>query len=477
MINVSEINLQLQQLIYGSGEALYWMQPALNMIGEHEMFPIYMIAIFATMLGMNHFSDASPIHKKKQFIEMLSLAFVMLASFFILAVVITFMKKGLAMPRPYIALGIDPLIIGVDKSKAYRSFPSGHAAFTAFMVACLWRSVPPMFKLLGALLVVLMMWSRVTAGLHYPVDVLAGTLIGMGIPMLLMLFFKKTVIPSTNDRVTLNIDKIAEPIALAVQQVNHFEEANLPVVCVHGLTRNSSDFEFLADQLGQTRRVIFPDMPGRGDSPNLTDSSLYNNPFYGRVCLALIEEMQLKKVDWVGTSMGGIIGMMLAATKPELINKLVINDVGATIPALSLERLKKYVGTDMEFDNRKAAQAKLKELYQPFGITEKSHWQHLFESSLEQTDSGSWRMRYDAGIGDNLRNFEAKAVDLWPIWNHIKCPVLLLRGADSDLFERDVAIKMRGSRSNVELVEIEGCGHAPSLYTKEQIKIITDWLG
>lgn len=249
------------------------------------------------------------------------------------------------------------------------------------------------------------------------------------------------------------------------------------LLCVHGLTRNGRDFDFLAQLLSERYRVLCPDMPGRGESGWLTPATAYHNGQYVSDIGHLLNRLAITQVDWIGTSMGGIIGMIMAGLQPSLVRRMVLNDVGSLIPKASLERLRSYVGKIMRFASEAEAQAKMRLLFAPWGIREEVHWQHLMQHSARMLADGSVELTYDPAIVQVfLEQPEIKDADLSHVWNAVTCPVLLLRGADSDLLLHETAVQMAASRDGVKLVEIAGCGHAPHLMSHEQISMIGEWL-
>lgn len=248
------------------------------------------------------------------------------------------------------------------------------------------------------------------------------------------------------------------------------------LLCVHGLTRNGRDFDFLARALSHRYRVLCPDMPGRGQSDWLSPPAAYNPGQYVSDIQHMLNRLNIERVDWVGTSMGGIIGMIAAGLTPDRIRKMVLNDIGAMIPKAALERLKLYVGQLMRFPSRQAMESGLREVLAPWGMTESWQWRHVVEHSLRELADGSWEFTYDPAIAQAFVGAqELKDADLSHVWNAVQCPILLLRGAESDLLLHDTAVQM-AARENVTLVEIPHTGHAPHLMSDEQIKLIVDWL-
>jgi len=253
-------------------------------------------------------------------------------------------------------------------------------------------------------------------------------------------------------------------------------EDPVPVLCLHGLARNARDFDSLAAVLAADgRRVIAADVVGRGDSGRLRDPLDYGYPQYLADTAALIARLGSAQVDIVGTSMGGLIGMMLAAQPDNPVRRLVINDVGPFIPKAALERILTYFGKDPRFADLAAAEAYFRKTYRGFGDLSDAQWRHLTETSLRQDGEG-WRLHYDPRIAEPLRQAEVADVDLWPLWDMIERPVLVLRGAESDLLLPETTAEMQRRGPRAEVIEIAGCGHAPALLDAGQIDPLRAWL-
>lgn len=248
------------------------------------------------------------------------------------------------------------------------------------------------------------------------------------------------------------------------------------VICVHGLSRNRHDFDSLAEALAENGcYVVCPDIVGRGDSDWLTDPAGYGYPLYMTDMVAMIAHLGVAKVDWVGTSMGGLIGMMLAAQPKTPLRRLVMNDIGPFIPKSGAERIKTYLGKDPVFANFAAAEAYLRKTLAPFGSLSKSQWRKLTEDSIAARDGG-FRLKYDPAIAEPFKEARSEDVDLWPLWNAVTCPVMALRGKETDLLPADTAQEMTRRGPQAKLVEFAGCGHAPALMDQEQIGVVRDWL-
>ena len=270
------------------------------------------------------------------------------------------------------------------------------------------------------------------------------------------------------------------------------------VICVHGLSRNCRDFDALAQALEADFRVVCPDVVGRGKSDWLAAKEEYNTPQYCADMAALIARVTRKpsaggllgrlarllglagaankRIYWVGTSMGGLIGMVLAAQPGSPIERLVLNDVGAVIPKAALERIRSYVGRDPRFKSFQELEAYVRMVLAPFGPLADAQWRHLAGHGAKQHEDGSWGMCYDPGIGIPFQKWPLADVDLWQHYDAIRCPTLLLRGAQSDLLTRDTAVQMTQRGPKPGLVEFEGIGHAPALMAGDQIKVVRDFL-
>jgi pimeloyl-ACP methyl ester carboxylesterase len=252
------------------------------------------------------------------------------------------------------------------------------------------------------------------------------------------------------------------------------------VICVHGLTRNGRDFDFLAQALLPDFRVVCPDVVGRGKSDWLYAKEDYAYPQYCADMAALIARItaggKSRKIYWVGTSMGGIIGMLLASRPKTPIERLVLNDVGTVIPGAALARIATYVGKDPRFKSLRELEAYKRMVSAPFGPQTDAQWRHLAETGAKQHEDGAWGLRYDPGIGVPFQQAVLADVDLWQYWDTIACPTLLMRGAQSDLLLKETAAAMTRRGPKPGLVEFEGVGHAPMLMADDQIKLVRDFL-
>lgn len=249
------------------------------------------------------------------------------------------------------------------------------------------------------------------------------------------------------------------------------------VICVHGLTRNAHDFDLLAASLQERYFIACPDIVGRGQSGWLAGKEHYNYAQYMADMNALIARLNPGCLNWIGTSMGGLIGMMLAAMPKSPIKRLVINDIGPLVKKQALERIGTYSGNAPDFADLSEVEAYLRKVHAPFAPMSDENWQDMAKNGAAKMENGRYRLTYDPKIGEALRaTITPFDVDLWPLYDAITCPVLVLRGEKSDLLDSATATAMTERGPKAKLVEIKEAGHAPSLMSEEQISLITDWL-
>jgi pimeloyl-ACP methyl ester carboxylesterase len=253
------------------------------------------------------------------------------------------------------------------------------------------------------------------------------------------------------------------------------------VLCLHGLTRNARDFDFLAPALADDARVVALDVTGRGRSGWLADPTRYAVPTYVAHTAAFMAALGLAEVDLVGTSMGGIIGMGLAATPtpaggPSAVRRLVLNDIGGWAPKAALEPIAAYLGAPPQvFPELAALEKHLRYIHQGFGPLTDAEWAHLARHSARAV-AGGFVMHYDPAIATPFLAGAATDLDLWPLYDAITCPTLVLRGAESILLPAEVAEAMTRRGPKAELVTFAGVGHAPALMADDQIEPIRRFL-
>jgi pimeloyl-ACP methyl ester carboxylesterase len=276
------------------------------------------------------------------------------------------------------------------------------------------------------------------------------------------------------------------------------------VICVHGLTRNSRDFDALARSLADSCRVVCMDVAGRGDSDWLDNKNDYGFPLYLSDAAALIARVTapvarqrrlfrrsatpgVQRLDWVGTSMGGLMGMFLAAKPLSPIRRLVLNDVGPMVPWRGLARLKaSHAHVERRFSTLNEVERGLRKACADFGPLTEVQWWEVVRHGVRREADGAYVLGYDPAI---LHNVGAKAaaglqfgcnfmtgVDLWPMWDEVKCPTLVLRGGKSDLLLASTAKDMARRGPKAKVIELDGIGHAPWLKSADQIKIVRDFL-
>jgi pimeloyl-ACP methyl ester carboxylesterase len=249
------------------------------------------------------------------------------------------------------------------------------------------------------------------------------------------------------------------------------------LVCVHGLTRCARDFDALAAALSGRYRVVCPDVAGRGASEWLADPMLYQLPQYLSDMVTLIARLDVESVHWLGTSMGGLVGMALAAQPGTPVQKLVINDAGPVITKVSLDRIATYVGMAPLFPDIATAEKYVRAVNATFGPHSDAEWRFLTEAVVRSNADGTLRLHYDPKLAEPFRaNMPEKDLELWDLWDAIGCPTLVLRGAQSDLLTRDTCGQMAGRGPKAKVVEVAGVGHAPTLMHEDQIRIVREFL-
>ena len=251
------------------------------------------------------------------------------------------------------------------------------------------------------------------------------------------------------------------------------------LLCVHGLTRRGSDFMTLAKAMCEDYYVVCPDVVGRGDSDRLANPMLYAVPQYVADMMSLVKHLGVPQVDWLGTSMGGLIGMVYAAMPHSPIRRMVINDVGPRIEPESLKRLGSYVGQPFEFSNRADALASLNAICATFGEHTPEEWE-IYNGPMLVERNGKWVMHYDPAISVpfaavNPLMAKAGEMAMWHAFKHIHIPMLIVRGGDSDLLSAKTVAEMCHMNSHARSIEIPGVGHAPAFMKAEQIALVKEF--
>lgn len=252
------------------------------------------------------------------------------------------------------------------------------------------------------------------------------------------------------------------------------------LVCVHGLSRQGRDFDTLARALCGHYRVVCPDVVGRGQSDWLADAMGYAIPAYVADMVTLLARLNAETVHWVGTSMGGLIGLGLAALPKSPVQRLVLNDVGPTIEPVSLARIGTYLGQPAHWDSLDQAADALWTISQGFGPHTREQWLALTRPQLKPDGEG-FKPHYDPAIAAPFRMITPELAKmgeaaLWQAYDSLRIPTLLLRGAQSDLLSPATAQAMTERGPRARLLELPSVGHAPTLQAEDQVRAVSDFL-
>lgn len=248
------------------------------------------------------------------------------------------------------------------------------------------------------------------------------------------------------------------------------------MICAHGYSGNGRDFDALARELAHDARVICPDMAGRGRSAWLPSSLAYHFPQFLSDLRALLEVTEAKSVEWIGTSMGGLLGMLLAAEASTRIGRLVLNDVGAFVPADALAAIGRNLRAPERFESMAALTAHLRHTHRDWGPITDEQWAQLARHHARRLQDG-YALHYDPRIAAIASPPPfTPGLSLWSTWYRVRCPVLLVRGETSEIFPRSVLDAMLDVKPGTEWVEIARTGHAPSLMAQEQIETVGRFL-
>lgn len=256
------------------------------------------------------------------------------------------------------------------------------------------------------------------------------------------------------------------------------EQTGEAVIMWHGLSRSGRDFDDIAGHLARRYRVLCPDTIGRGLSQWAEDRERdYCFEIYARIALDLLAQAGIETLRWVGTSMGALLGMRLAARELKgRISHLLINDIGPEVPGAAATRIAEYVGNPPVFEDFAGFEDWVRTVYAPFGEQDEATWRHLAESSLRRTGEGRFTAHYDPKIVTQFTTHRGD-LDLWEDYDRLECRVLVLRGALSDVLTPETAAMMAGRGPKAALAEVAEVGHAPVLNTPTQRKIVEDFLG
>ncbi|MFN3881951.1 MAG: alpha/beta fold hydrolase [Nitrincola lacisaponensis] len=251
------------------------------------------------------------------------------------------------------------------------------------------------------------------------------------------------------------------------------------LVLWHGLTRTGRDFDELARNLSDRWYVICPDTPGRGLSQwSQTPEQDYILPRYVDIARQVLSALSISECVWIGTSMGGLIGMLLAAEEETPVRALLVNDVGPELPEDALQRIRTYISVQPVFRCLTALETWLKQVYVTFGPNSDAFWRRLAMTSSRRLPDGTFTLHYDPALVDAFQvpSADQPAPTLWPQWQAIRCPLMIIQGAESDLLLPATLQRMRTLQPQAEVMTLDGIGHAPTLVTDDQQRRVVQWL-
>jgi pimeloyl-ACP methyl ester carboxylesterase len=248
-----------------------------------------------------------------------------------------------------------------------------------------------------------------------------------------------------------------------------------PLLMFHGLARTGRDFDACAGHFASRFHVLCPDMLGRGLSA-WGPAEAYCFATYGAIAVGLTDAIGAETVRWLGTSMGGALGIHLAGGHLRgRIERLVVNDIGPELPQAAIERIVTYVGAPPALSGVVELEAYLRRVYVPFGALSDAEWRRMADTSARRLPDGRITLHYDPSIVRQLSERPGE-YDQWNAWERVEAPILVLRGATSDLLLPGVAERMAQSNRNARIVEVPGCGHAPALNVASQIELLDRFL-
>jgi pimeloyl-ACP methyl ester carboxylesterase len=248
------------------------------------------------------------------------------------------------------------------------------------------------------------------------------------------------------------------------------------LLCVHGLTRNSRDFDYIADHLSSQYRVIAPDIVGRGQSDWLADSSLYTLEQYINDMGSLLKALNIGEVDWLGTSLGGLIGMAIASAPHSPIKHLILNDIGPVIKKEAIAYLATSLAETPHFNSLDELKGFLKEAYSAMGHLDHGFWEHMATYDHRITPEGRLTRNFDPKITHWVGSMTSADLAMWDLWENIQCPTLVLHGELSIILTPEICKEMLARNSHATVVTLPKVGHTPSLMTEAQIAVVENWL-
>jgi pimeloyl-ACP methyl ester carboxylesterase len=257
------------------------------------------------------------------------------------------------------------------------------------------------------------------------------------------------------------------------------EECSKTLICIHGLNRNGRDWDYIGNYFSKHGYyVIAPDIVGRGNSDYLKDPMQYDIPFYVADIFVMIQTLGLTNIDFIGTSMGGLIGMAMAAMSQNPIRKMALNDIGAEIERAGLARISGYSAKQPDFDTYTLAKDYLINISRDFGDLPENVWDYYALNSLQKNSAGKYELKRDVNLFKPLAAASPsdKNLELWPYWDKIKIPTLVIRGEHSDILSQKTVDKMWEINPNTQTVQVNKAGHAPYLYSEEHFSFLDKFL-
>jgi pimeloyl-ACP methyl ester carboxylesterase len=255
------------------------------------------------------------------------------------------------------------------------------------------------------------------------------------------------------------------------------------VVCVHGLARNAHDFDFVASTLSNSFNMFSVNVVGRGTSSWFENKKLYNFDNYVRDLIYFLKNNNLRGINWIGSSMGGIIGMVIASKEPDLIKNLILNDIGPSIPIAPLSKISFFVSKENIFKTFSEGVEYMSKIFAYFGITDPKDVEYLAKHSLKLNTDGTYVLHYDPSISEGVSyksfgNNPNANVDLWKYYKNVSCPILVIHGTKSNVLLPETVEQMTQNTSSkdVRVLPVEGCGHTPGLTEKSVQTYIENWL-
>lgn len=252
------------------------------------------------------------------------------------------------------------------------------------------------------------------------------------------------------------------------------------LLCAHGISQNSRNFDELAQRLSGDFDLLVPDYPGRGLSDAFDNKSNYTHPNYVALFQSFLAAKQIRELYWLGTSMGGLTGLCLASLPGTPIKKLVLNDVGPVIPKETRQQFVQTAKAEpARYASHTEARKRMASIFANFGIDTPEMEEAFVQAWLRQDADGTWRPDFDPGIFDHARtlaNVVLEDVPFWNFWASVRCPVLVLHGVNSTTLTPAIITEMRRSRPDIEVVDIPNTGHAPHLMNDEQAELVRRWL-